>query len=124
MVKRWEIGKSGRSGSSLSAWFSLCFACSWWYDRYSNTIVSPFFRKGNWVVIGIYGVLLFAFAQIYGGFKVGFLKQGNVLYSLCLSILFVNVVTYFQVSLIGRHLMETMPFIVSTSGSIHPGRCC
>ncbi|MCI8349846.1 MAG: sugar transferase [Oscillospiraceae bacterium] len=89
-----------------------------WYDRYSNTIVSPFFRKGNWVVIGIYGVLLFAFAQIYGGFKVGFLKQGNVLYSLCLSILFVNVVTYFQVSLIGRHLMETMPFIYLTLADI------
>ena len=99
--------------AALSALFGFV-----WYESYSNRIVNPFFRRGNWMVIGIYVVLLYAFAHIYGGFKIGYLKSGNVFYSQFLSILFVNTVTYLQVSLIGRRFMDVGPFLYLTLADI------
>lgn len=85
-----------------------------WYEYYADIIVQPFFRKGNWLVIGIYALLLYVLTRMYGGLRIGYLKRGDVIYSASLSLLFVNLLTYFQVSLIGRHFMEAEPFITMT----------
>ena len=95
--------------ASLVAVFSYV-----WYEFYSLDIVQPFFRKGNWMVIAIYTLLFWVFGQIYGAFKIGFLKRGNVFYSQTLTILFVNAVTYFQISLIGRNFMPITPMMYMT----------
>ncbi|MDE6004230.1 MAG: sugar transferase, partial [Oscillospiraceae bacterium] len=29
-----------------------------WYESYLNGLVLPFFRRGNWAVIGIYAVVM------------------------------------------------------------------
>ena len=46
-----------------------------WYRYYSETIVLPYYRRGNWVLIGIYCILILLFFKAYGGFKVGYLKR-------------------------------------------------
>lgn len=82
-----------------------------WYQFYNEVTVQPFTGKGNWLVIAIYAVLLYSFTRIYGGYKIGYLKRGDVIFSSCLSMLFVNVLTYFQISLLGRKLMNPMPIV-------------
>lgn len=52
-----------------------------WYACYSQAIVLPFYRRGNWVLIGIYAVLILIFFKAYGGFKIGYLKRTDMLYS-------------------------------------------
>ena len=44
----------------------------------------------------------------------GYLKRGDMLYSQILSLGFVNAITYFQISLIGRHLMPVKPLLWMT----------
>ena len=43
-----------------------------WYDFYSDLILKPFWRKGNWVMILIYALIYLMFAKLYGGLKVGY----------------------------------------------------
>ena len=46
--------------------------------RLQRQIDEPFWRKGNWVLIAIYGLMFALFAKLYGGLKVGYLKRIDV----------------------------------------------
>ena len=46
-----------------------------WYESYSDAILLPFYRRGNWVMILIYVVLVLLFAKSFGGLKIGYLKR-------------------------------------------------
>lgn len=85
-----------------------------WYRSYADVIIQPFFRKGNWLVIGIYALLMHIFVQLYGGYRVGHLKRGEALFSVGLAVVFVNTITYLQISLIGRKFMDAVPIVVMT----------
>ena len=85
-----------------------------WYTYYSDAIVLPYYRRGNWVLIGIYAMLVWLFFRVYGGFKLGYLKKTDMLYSQLISIAAVDFVTYFLISLIGRDFMPVMPMVLLT----------
>ena len=86
-----------------------------WIGYYNKMILqAPFFRRGNWAVIALYGVLLAFFINAYGGFKVGYLKKGNLIYSQMLAVFFVNVVTYFQISILDKRFLSVPPMFAIT----------
>ncbi len=85
-----------------------------WYVYYSDTIVLPYYRRGNWVLIGIYCMLVWIFFKAYGGFKLGYLKKTDMLYSQLISIACVDFVSYFLISLIGRDFMRPSPMLMLT----------
>ena len=104
--------------SFISAVFLLCILTGLfgltWYTYYSETIVLPFYRRGNWVLIGIYCILIVLFFKAYGGFKLGYLKKTDMLYSQIISMLCVNTIAYFMISLIGRDFMAFLPILYLT----------
>ncbi|MDE7099292.1 MAG: sugar transferase [Ruminococcus sp.] len=85
-----------------------------WYRYYSEAIVLPYYRRGNWVLIGMYCILIWLFFKAYGGFKLGYLKKTDMLYSQLISMVCVDFVAYFLISLIGRHFMSPSPMITLT----------
>ena len=89
-----------------------------WYNHYADEAIigKTFWRKGNFVVIGQYALMIFLFYRIYGGFKVGYLRVFEVLYSQILSVICVNMITYLQLSLIGRWKFSThiLPLVYMT----------
>ncbi len=85
-----------------------------WYRYYSEAIVMPYYRRGNWVLIGMYCILIWLFFKAYGGFKLGYLKKTDMLYSQLISMVCVDFVAYFLISLIGRHFMSPSPMITLT----------
>lgn len=95
--------------SLLGAAFALI-----WYLCYSQEIVLPFFRKGNWMVIGIYVVITVVFNQVYGSYKVGYLRRSEAFYSQLISVFVINIIEYCQISVIGRDFMHFMPMIFLT----------
>ena len=82
-----------------------------WYGTYVRQLENPFFRRGDWAVIGIYGLILFLLTNLYGGFKIGYLRLMDVLYSQILSLLCANVVAYIQIVLISRHYLSAVPIL-------------
>lgn len=74
-----------------------------WYNCYAHSgVIGRGFVRGNQVIIAQYALMLYLFYRVYGGFKVGYLRVFEVLYSQILSVLCVNGITYFQMALIGR----------------------
>ncbi|MCI8507750.1 MAG: exopolysaccharide biosynthesis polyprenyl glycosylphosphotransferase [Lachnospiraceae bacterium] len=82
-----------------------------WYGSYVEQLEVPFFRRGDWAVIGIYGLILFLLTNLYGGFKIGYLRLMDVLYSQILSLVCANVVAYIQITLISRHYLSALPLL-------------
>lgn len=83
-----------------------------WYvwDRfYSDVIIQPFYRRGNWLIVGIYVIMLFAFSKVYGGYKIGTLRISEVIYSQTIALALTNVLAYAQISLIGRCFLWPLP---------------
>lgn len=76
-----------------------------WIKYYNNILEYPFYRRGNWMMIFLYGILMILFMNLYGGFKVGYLKKGNLIYSQVLAVLFTNVFTYLQIAAIDKHFL-------------------
>ncbi|MCM1154029.1 MAG: exopolysaccharide biosynthesis polyprenyl glycosylphosphotransferase [Roseburia sp.] len=68
-----------------------------------------FFFKGHILMFLVYFVLLFFFSGTYGGLKIGYLKPVDVYFSQFFSLLAVNVLSYFQISLMGNWLMDVKP---------------
>lgn len=89
-----------------------------WNDYYNTIIEFPFWRRGNWLIVSLYAVLLLFFLKTYGGFKIGLLKKGNVIYSQILSICFVNAITYFQISLIDKKFHALTAIVLLTAVDI------
>ncbi|MBP3747756.1 MAG: sugar transferase [Ruminococcus sp.] len=93
----------------LTAMFALL-----WYRYYSDSIVLPYYRRGNWVLIGVYAMLIAIFFKAYGGFKLGYLKKTDMIYSQIISMVCVNFTEYFVISLVGRHFLDASPLVIMT----------
>ncbi len=86
-----------------------------WIGHYNRYILQiPFYRRGNWVIILLYGVLLMFFMYTYGGFKIGYLKKTNLIYSQCIAILFTNIFAYFQIAVIDKRFVTPIYIILMT----------
>lgn len=85
-----------------------------WYSCYVEQLENPFSKRGHWAVIGIYGLILFLLMNLYGGFKIGYLRLMDVLYSQILSLLCANVVAYIQIVLVIRHYLSATPLVEMT----------
>lgn len=88
-----------------------------WLNYYNQMLDKSlrYWRRGHWVVIILYIVLLYFFSRVYGGFKIGYLRLSDVIFSQILSMVLVNLITYAQICLIGRSIMNFIPilFIIS-----------
>ncbi len=100
-------------GALLLAALTFAFAFIW-YTVYGLRIILPFWRRGNVLVVIIYGVILFLFAKMYSALKVGYLKRIDVISSWGITVFCANVIEYLQISLINRELMEVWPMLVLT----------
>ncbi len=92
--------------------------CIYLIEYYNAAILQrPYFRKGNWAIIALYGLVLIFLMTIYGGFRVGFLKRGNLIYSQILSLVLTNIFTYGEIAIaIDRHFLDARPLVVMAVG--------
>lgn len=85
-----------------------------WMLYYAGNIELPFFRKGNWLMAALYGVLILFFVHTYGGLKVGYLRKGDIVYSQILASICVNAISYIQICLLDRHFVNVVPLLGMT----------
>lgn len=72
-----------------------------WYHFYADMMYTyRFYRRGNYVVLALYAVLLFFFSNMYGSLKIGRFRRIEVLLSQYLSLFLTNVVMYVVISLL------------------------
>ena len=89
----------------------------YWYHIYYLPRIRynlKFYFNGHVVILLIYFVLLYFFTSTYGGLKVGYLKPTDVILSQMFSLLGVNLISYFQLSLMANWLVAVFPMIRMT----------
>lgn len=85
-----------------------------WYGYYRNMVVRPFYQKGALLFTVVYIIIYMLFSRIYGGHKIGYFKVTEIIYSQSLSIVFTNIITYMQLSLIAKDLVNPLMLIIMT----------
>ncbi len=75
-----------------------------WYTEYNRRSVIQIFywRRGNWVLIGLYALILFLMSKLFGALKVGYMRVQDVIIGQICSVICANIIAYIQLALIGR----------------------
>lgn len=79
---------------------TVLFSYSWYHFYADMMYTYRFYRRGNYVVLALYAVLLFFFSNMYGSLKIGRFRRIEVLLSQYLSLFLTNVVMYVVISLL------------------------
>lgn len=74
----------------------------------------PFFENGHILVLAIYAALLIMFSSMYGGMKLSYYRNTEVIFSMIFSTLVTNVLTYAQASLMCLKLLPVQMFFQMT----------
>ena len=74
----------------------------------------PFWENGHILVLFIYAALLFMCASMYGGMKLSYYRNTEVIFSMIFATLFTNILTYAQVSLMCLRLLPVYMFVQMT----------
>ncbi len=89
-----------------------------WKEYYNPYIRIPFWTRGHWYIMTLYMVALMFFTHVYGGLKIGYLKQFDVLLSQVVAIICANVVFYVEVVLLAYHFLSVTPILITTAREI------
>ena len=84
------------------------------YFMYPIRVRLPLYNKGHILLILIYAVLLVLLNKMYGGMKIGYYRNAEVIFSQIFALLAVNVITYFQNSVMSLYLLQVGPIAFMT----------
>lgn len=79
------------------------------YFMYPIKLRLPLYNKGHILLILIYAVLLILLNKMYGGMKIGYYRNAEVIFSEIFALLAVNVITYLQNSVMSLYLLSVGP---------------
>jgi len=85
-----------------------------WYQIYVPGIAveDRFWDRGNWAVVGMYGLILFFFTQVFGGYRIGYNRITEMVLSNFIAVICSNVVEYFQLCMILNDYVPVQPLAV------------
>ena len=89
-----------------------------WYVFYADTILAPFYNKGNWVVIGIFTVLYSLYGRTYDAFKMSLYRISEMVYSQTLAAFFADAVMYVIIWLLNKYVPAVWPLFLCLGGQI------
>lgn len=80
-----------------------------WFGYYADRIVAPYYRMGNWAVIGLFVVLYVIFARVYDAFLVSVNRISEMIYSQGLAVLISDGILFVVIWLLSRHFPNLLP---------------
>ncbi len=85
-----------------------------WYEYYEPSFEADTFRGADIMMVAVYGIIVFIFTKLYGGYKFGYLQTMDMIYSQIISIVCANVVAYIQLCMVCRELIQAFTIILLT----------
>lgn len=101
--------------SGVGLIFQILIYRYFYYNYFHYNIRIPFWGRGHYVVIFLYVVLLFLFSKMYGGTRIGYLKNVEVVFSQVMGTLVADGLTYFQISLLCYKLYDLRVYLRMTA---------
>lgn len=86
-----------------------------WTEHYNPGLVGPLqkiYFRGTLVEIAIYGVILILFSNMYGGMRLGYLKNVELIFSQVFATLMADLCIYAQISMMARTPFAPKMFVM------------
>lgn len=80
-----------------------------WYFYYDSRIVSPFYNKGNWLVIALFAFFYVLLGRVYDAFSISRNRISGMVYGQSLSVLLANFFMYFVIVLLAKRFVNVLP---------------
>lgn len=84
-----------------------------WFNYYAGRLYTPFYARGDRLVVAVFLILYIFFGKIYSGFTISLNSVAELVYSQSLAILFTNAILYIITWLLTRHFPNILPMLVS-----------
>ena len=92
----------------LAAPFVLC-----WYGYYANTTASPYYSRGNGLIVLIFVLLYGIFGRIYGALQISFNRISELVYSQMLACVISDGILYLIILLLTKHFPNPGPLLLA-----------
>ena len=86
------------------------FAACWFY-YYADRTYSPFFAKGNYLMVALFAFLYYVLGHVYDCFQVQTMRISEIIYSQTLAIFLTDFVFYVICWLLTKHLAAVWPLL-------------
>ncbi len=96
----------------ISVLLSVCAFGGCWYGYYSGVITSPFYAKGNYVVIALYAIILLVFTRVYDALQISYTGKGQIVYSQFLALGFSDAIIYIVICLLSKGFPSLIPGLI------------
>lgn len=99
--------------SFLSLALVIAIFAYFWFQHFQKSLVEDlhFYRGGHVLEITIYAVVLFAFSKMYGGMRLGYLKNAEIIFSQIFATFIADVFIYGELSMMAFQLFVPQMFI-------------
>lgn len=88
------------------AMMAIVFAFFWYRVYWDTMYFFHFYRRGNWAMVGLYGILVYFFSSMYGALRIGQLRRMEVVLSQFLATFLANFVMYIVICLLAFGLVN------------------
>lgn len=105
LVKLWDV-----------ILVSLPFAISWTVYYSHMVYMKDFYRKGNWLVIGLYVLLYYLLTHLYSGFTIHISRISEIVYAQALGAIVADGIMFVVMSLLFRHI-PNIPVLLVVFGT-------
>ena len=82
-----------------------------WRSYYSPLMEKAYWRRGHWLILAVYFFWVFWLPRVYGGWKVGYLRVFNIIYSQGLGLLLADGLMYVLIVLLTKHFVNPLPLL-------------
>ena len=93
--------------------FALC-----WYLYYAKHIASPFYAKGDYLVVALFFVLFIIFGRVYDAFLMSMQRISEIVYAQFLAVAVSDFIMYIVIWLLSKHLPNIMPGVAALIGQV------
>lgn len=93
--------------------FAVC-----WFLYYASRVASPFYAKGNFLVVILFFVLYIIFGRVYDAFLMSMNRISEIIYSQALAAMVSDGIMYIVIWLLSKHLPNLLPGIAAIVAQI------
>ena len=113
-MKREDTRELLRTGQSLLEVLILSFLYYyvWLKGYHADGMFPDYYFNGKYVLMGVYGVLLYIVFLNTDCFKFGQLRRADIVIGQTIALLLVNFITYFQLCLIANQMVSPVPILI------------
>jgi exopolysaccharide biosynthesis polyprenyl glycosylphosphotransferase len=82
-----------------------------WIWCYNAQMEMPYQRLGHYFLAVVYALILYISSNMYGSLRLGYLKNGELIYTHTVATICANAVSYIPIVLLVKHFRSVMPLV-------------